>query len=297
MIEKKPIPAVIIGGPTASGKSALALKIAQDLKGEIINADSMQVYNHLPILTACPPLEDYDRIPHHLYGVLSGSNRGSVGWWYEEACYCIQEVHHRGKTPVIVGGTGLYLKALTHGISPIPAIQSDIRQRVVEMMETLSRQDFHDYVTFQDPKIRGKFAVNDAQRLSRALEVFLQTGQSIIDFQGKAEKKLSLDYRYYVLIPNRDVLKQRINSRLETMIQQGALTEVQQLISLGLPPSFPIMKAVGAPELTAYLTGTLTLEEAITQAQQSTQQYAKRQVTWFRHQSPENAEYLTIPPM
>lgn len=275
----------IIGGPTASGKSDYALDLAKRVDGEIINGDSMQVYSHLHILTARPT--EMHGIPHHLYGVLKGNQISSLGWWYEEACKVIQDVQSRGKIPIVVGGTGLYLRALTRGLSPVPEIPEPIRQEARDLAQALSEEDFFDLVTREDPKVKEVLHPNDTQRLTRALEVIRGTHTSIQDCQGQPKKILDIEYQYFVLLPPRDVLYQRINDRFIWMVENGALKEVENLISQNIDPDSPILKAVGVPELTGYLQGNSTLDSAITLGQQSTRRYAKRQTTWFTRQVPE----------
>jgi tRNA dimethylallyltransferase len=275
----------IIGGPTASGKSDYALDLAKKFDGEIINGDSMQLYNHLHILTARPT--DTQNIPHHLYGVLSGNQISSLGWWYEEACKVIQDVLNRGKVPIVVGGTGLYLRALTQGISPVTSIPDTIRQECRYLAQTLSEEDFYALVNKEDPKIIGVLHQNDTQRLTRALEVIRATKQSLVETQGNAAKILDLNYQYKVLLPPREVLYQRINDRFVWMIEHGAVKEVEDLLAQQIDPDSPILKAVGVPEITRYLQGQITLDEAIALGQQVTRRYAKRQITWFTNQVPE----------
>jgi len=278
-------PIYIIGGPTASGKSDYALGLAKRVDGEIVNGDSMQLYSHLHILTACPT--DKRDIPHHLYGVLQGNEASSLGWWYAAACKVIEDIQARGKTPIVVGGTGLYLRALTQGISPIPAIPDAIRQDVRHLSQTLPEEAFFAVVVREVPKVQGTIHSHDTQRLARALEVMRATGSSLQDCWGKPEKLLDLDYQYFVLLPPRDILYQRINGRFAWMVENGALNEVEELLRQDIDPASPVWKAVGVPELAGYLKGRLSLEEAIARGQQSTRRYAKRQVTWFRHQVPE----------
>jgi tRNA dimethylallyltransferase len=275
----------IIGGPTASGKSDYALDLANRIDGEIVNGDSMQVYSHLHVLTA-RPTETQD-VPHHLYGVLTGNQIGSLGWWYDEACKVIQEIQARGKIPIVVGGTGLYLRALTQGLSPMPSIRDDIRQEARHLAHTLSEEDFYKLVIKEDPNILGMLHQNDTQRLTRALEVIRTTNQSITELQGQSQKLLDLSYEYIVLLPPREELYERINKRFIHMIEHGAIKEVENLRASNIDPESPILKAVGVPELISYLEGSLSLEEAINLGQQSTRRYAKRQITWFTHQVPE----------
>lgn len=276
---------ILIGGPTASGKSAYALELAQQVGGEIINADSMQLYAHLHILTA-RPTETHD-VPHHLYGILQGNETSSVAEWYQKACEIIEDIRRRGKTPIVVGGTGLYLRALTHGLSPIPEIPDNIRQDVRHLATTLSKEDFFTQVVREDPQIQGILHPNDTQRLTRALEVKRATRCSIRDLQGKAQKILDLDYDYFVILPAREILYQRIDNRFVDMIKNGAIQEVKDLLAQNIDPHSPILKAVGVPELAAYLKGEVSSDQAIALGQQSTRNYAKRQITWFTHQVPE----------
>lgn len=275
----------IIGGPTASGKSDYALELAKQVDGEIINGDSMQLYSHLHILTACPT--EMHGIPHHLYGVLEGNQISSLGWWYETACKIIQEVQGHGKVPIVVGGTGLYLRALTRGLSPVPDIPEPIRQEARHLARTLLEEDFFALVSQEDPKIKDVLHPHDTQRLTRALEVVRATRTSIQDCQGQPKKILDFEYQYLVFLPPRDVLYKRINDRFIRMVENGALNEVENLLAQKIDPDSPILKAVGVPELTEYLKGAISLDQAITQGQQSTRRYAKRQTTWFTRQVPE----------
>ena len=275
----------IIGGPTASGKSHFAMDLATRVDGEIINGDSMQAYGHLRILTARPM--EMQGIPHYLYGVLQGNEKGSLGWWYEAACKVIKDIQDRGKIPIVVGGTGLYLRALARGLSPIPEIPDAIRQEARHLAQTLSEEEFFALVAREDPHIQGVLHQNDTQRLTRALEVIRATHQSIQNCQRQSRKILELNYQYFVLLPVRELLYQRINDRFVWMVENGALTEVDELLQKNINPDSPVLKAVGVPELTAYLQGRLSLQQAIAQGQQSTRRYAKRQITWFTRQVPE----------
>lgn len=272
---------IILTGPTASGKSAAATELALEVQGEIINADSMQVYNHLPMLTAHPSAEELAQIPHHLYGVLCGQERGSVGWWYPQACAHINDIHQRGRVPIIVGGTGMYLMALLEGLAKIPPTPDDLRAEVRLLAQ---REDFYDYVKNLDPESTQTLRPQDKQRLARALEVFLATGKSIRQWQQQTTKLY--DYRFLVvaLMPERAHLYQRINDRFIQMLHGGAMEEVQAFMALNIPHDAPITKAVGLPELQAYLDGQMDLPSAIDRAQQASRRYAKRQMTWIRHQ-------------
>ena len=275
----------IIGGPTASGKSDYAIHLAHQIGGEIVNGDSMQLYCHLQTLTARPT--DLQDIPHHLYGVLKGNQISSLGWWYEAACRVIEDILSRGKTPIVVGGTGLYLRALTQGISPMPHIPEATRQEVRHLARTLCEEDFFKLVLKEDPKIEGILHQNDTQRLTRALEVMRTTRKSIQECQGQVQKILNLNCEYFVLLPSREILYQRINDRFISMIENGALREVEYLLQQNIDSQSPILKAVGVPELVAHLEEKIALELAILQGQQATRRYAKRQMTWFANQAPE----------
>jgi len=278
------IPLIIIAGPTASGKSQLAVELARHLNGEIVNGDSMQVYGHLVILTAQPKETDLKAVPHHLYGVLKQDEIGSVAWWCSEASARIKAIHQAGKIPIVVGGTGLYLNALLYGLSEIPSIPDDIRQMVRLKQQQMSKEDFYQEVISQDSKLVGALHPSDRQRLMRALEVMLVTGKSIKDWQHQSIKHLDLNpFVIGINIP-RALLYQRINQRVLTMIEEGALKEVEALSLRNLPVDHPIRKALGVPEFAAYLKGTLSLEEAIALVQQASRNYAKRQMTWFRNQ-------------
>lgn len=271
---------LILAGPTASGKSGLAIELAERLNGEIINADSMQVYKDLSILTA-RPLESV--IPHHLYGVLDADQSGSAAWWINEVCFLIKDCISRSKLPIVVGGTGLYLRTLTHGLSPVPDIEPELRGEVRNLCRELG-EGFAQYVYEIDPLLKDCVRPSDPQRLCRALEVFRQTGHSITFWHGKSTPPHSYKYQYVVIEPDRVQLYEQINQRFQLMIENGAIEEVQNLRKLELSPESPILKAIGIPELNAYLDNHLTLDEAMQKAKQNSRHYAKRQMTWFRGQ-------------
>ncbi len=273
---------LILAGPTASGKSHLALELAKAWDGEIINADSMQVYKDLSILTARPQSCE-QIVPHHLYGVLEAYENGSAAWWVEQTCSIIKDCIARGRFPIVVGGTGFYLLALTKGLSSIPDVNPSIREQV-RKQSIEHTNDFSEFVYNLDPLTRS-IRPTDTQRLSRALEVFLQTGISLITWQ-QVEPTPAHSYRYeYVVIESERIhLYDAINKRFQLMIENGAFEEVKKLVQLDLSPTCPVMKAIGVPEIIAYLEGNLTLQETIEQAQKNTRRYAKRQTTWFKHQ-------------
>lgn len=277
----KAISVLVIHGPTASGKSTAALELAQQFNAEIINGDSMQVYGHLEILTARPTVADCAQVPHHLYGVLHGNDRGSLGWWYEQACKTIDAIHAQGKLPLVVGGTGLYLRALSQGISRIPDISDQTREAVRALG---GESDLYDRVLRCDPQIAGVLRPQDSQRLLRAMEVMMETGKSIYQWQKENHKIATYNIHALAIIPDRSVLYQRINERLLVMSKTGAVEEVKELLSQGIRADSPIMKAVGIREFMQFIQGHISIEQAIEKAQQTTRNYAKRQLTWLRHQ-------------
>jgi tRNA dimethylallyltransferase len=276
---------LIITGPTASGKSHAALEMALRIGGEIINGDSMQLYEHLPILTACPTEKECLLVPHHLYQVLGSDQIGSAGWWVQEAEEKIRQVLERGNIPIIVGGTGLYLQALTQGLSPVPEIPPEIRRWAREQATQYGVEGhFHDYVCGKDPQVRDHLNPSDVQRLTRALEVIVSTGRSVFEWQKVPRVPSSFTFRKQIMMPPRDELYRRINNRFIHMIEEGAIGEVQSLLEQPVRLGNPILRAVGVKEIAAYLKGNITKDQMIDLGQQSTRQYAKRQLTWLRTQ-------------
>ena len=282
---KKP-EAILIAGPTASGKSALALLVAEHFGGTIINADAMQVYRELPIVSARPSPADEARVPHYLYGFVSARDAFSVGRWVEAAKLALDEVRGRGLVPVIAGGTGLYFAALLNGLSPVPEIHASIRVEARQKLAELGNERFHVELSARDPVMGTRLNAGDGQRLVRAWEVLEATGQSLDEWQKlKGTPVLTGDLARFVLKPNRDWLRGRILKRFEIMIASGALEEVRALGDLD--GELPAARALGVPSLRAHLAGRLSLEAAIEQAVTETRQYSKRQMTWFRHQMPD----------
>lgn len=277
---------LILGGPTASGKSYLANVIAKKYDGVIINADAMQVYREIPIITAQPTKEEQATIPHALYGVLSVHETCSATKWLAMAKDAIDTAHRAGKLPIVVGGTGLYLKTLMEGLSPIPDIAPEIRKHVRQQCRDMGNVAFHALLMSQDPIMAERLPVGDTQRIIRAMEVIEQTGKSLAEWQALPPTPLYSPDCFHTLFihPEREILYRNCNARFISMTEQGALDEIEVLDALALDTGLPAMKALGVPELLSFLHGEYSQEEAITKAQQSTRHYAKRQVTWFRHQ-------------
>jgi tRNA dimethylallyltransferase len=283
---KRDIGAVLIAGPTASGKSALGVRVAKAVNGAVINADSMQVYRDLHVLTARPFPEDEGGVPHRLYGEVDGAMNYSVGRYVEDAVRVLDELRARGQVPVFVGGTGLYFKSLTEGLSEIPPVPEDVREAVRRESEGVATPDLHRLLAARDPETAGTLRPTDRLRVQRALEIFAATGRPLVSFHGE-RRPGPLDGWPLVklfLAPDRDELRHRIDTRFLAMIEKGALGEVRALGRRGLDPMLPVMRAHGVPGLLAHLRGQASLEEAIAKGQADTRAYAKRQFTWFRHQ-------------
>jgi tRNA dimethylallyltransferase len=279
---------VIVAGPTASGKSALALAVAEQLGGTIVNADSMQVYRDLAVVTARPGPVELARVPHRLYGVLDGAELCSVGRWVDLARREIEAIAAAGRLPILCGGTGLYLRALLHGIAQVPEIPDHLRQAARARHAERGGEAFRAELAALDPTGAAKLHAGDSQRLIRAYEVVTATGRPLGDWQRAMPVEASgFDPISFTLLPPREVLYAAIDERFAGMAAAGALDEVRALVARGLDPALPVMKAVGVPELAGYLAGSLTLPAAIALAQQASRRYAKRQFTWFRHQMPE----------
>jgi tRNA dimethylallyltransferase len=276
-------PVVVVAGPTASGKSAAALAIAEEFGGVVINADSMQVYRELPVLTAQPGSADMTRAPHRLYGVLPASERCTVGRWREMARAEIDVARAGGLLPVVAGGTGLYLKALMQGLAPIPDVPPPIRAETAARHEMLGAERFHAELAQRDPVMAARLAPGDTQRVRRAYEVVVATGRSLATFQAETEAGAG-NFVTLLLMPPRDALNAACARRCQAMMEGGAVEEVRALLAQALPPDLPAIKAVGVRELARHLRGELTREAALDLFRQATRQYAKRQYTWFRHQ-------------
>lgn len=289
---------IILAGPTASGKTALSLRAAAAVDGVIINADSMQVYRGLSILTAAPTAEEMAAAPHRLFGYLDPAVPCSAGQWVESARIAVYETWQEGRTPIVVGGTGMYLKTLLHGISPIPDIALETRSRI----RALPVEEAYARLRIADPAMAERLEPGDTQRILRALEVWEDTGKSLLHWQSLAPIPPLPDaaFEVYRLTLDRALLYARCDRRLAQMVENGALDELRALLARGLPDDLPAMRAVGVPELARHLRGEWTLEQAVEKAQQATRNYAKRQLTWLRHQLPEAIDvpypYADFPP-
>ncbi len=283
-------PVVIINGPTASGKSALALAIATAHNGVIINADSMQIYDALATLTAQPDTNELARAPHRLYGVLDPSEGLDAEKWRDMATIEIRSAHDAGHVPVIVGGTGFYIKTLMEGLSPIPAVDPDIRARGEEQLAKIGIEAFYEDLVEKDPLIDGKIDAQNPRRVMRAWEVLEATGRSLIHWQSvpKSGPPEGLKFIVISVMPDRDWLYDRCNRRFEIMFDSGAVDEVRDLLAWidagKVPEDALITKAIGFPEIIGWVNGETSKETAIESAQQATRNYAKRQMTWARNQ-------------
>jgi tRNA dimethylallyltransferase len=283
MAEPKP-PLVVIAGPTASGKSALALNLAEQIGGVIVNADSAQIYRDLRIMSAAPSDEDLRRAEHQLYGIQDGALPCSAAEWAAMARREIAAIHASGRTPILAGGTGLYLRTLIEGIAPVPAIDADIRARIREAPV----EDNRAKLEALDPEAAARLNRADTTRINRAVEVILSTGRTLAEWQKDRSGGIAgkVEIRPVVLLPPRKWLYARCDERFARMIDDGAVAEVEALLARKLNANVPAMRAIGVRELHAYLSGESTLDEAIAAGQQATRRYAKRQYTWFAHQPP-----------
>ncbi|HEY8591331.1 MAG TPA: tRNA (adenosine(37)-N6)-dimethylallyltransferase MiaA [Sphingomicrobium sp.] len=283
VVTNKP-PVAVIAGPTASGKSALALAYAQQIGGVVVNADSAQIYRDLRVVSAAPTEEECALAEHRLYGVRDGALPCSAADWAAMAQHEIADVHASGRTPILVGGTGLYLRTLLQGIAPVPtidpAIRAEVRAAGVEENRLRLRK--------LDPEAAARLNAGDTARIARALEVVLSTRRTLAEWQSEREGGIgdTVMLRPLVLLPPRDWLYARCDERFRRMVDEGAVAEVERLLARGLDPDLPVMRAIGVPEIVAYLRREWTLDEAIAAGQQATRRYAKRQYTWFAHQPP-----------
>ena len=274
----------LIAGPTASGKTALALHLAKSRNIVIINADSAQVYSDLPVLSAQPTSAEKASVPHRLFGYLDGATGCSAAKWAADAKAEIAAAHAAGSLPVLVGGTGLYLRTLLEGIAPIPDIGANIRAEI----RALPTPEAYARLQKQDAVMATQLASTDSSRISRALEVIESTGRSIADWRKQKAGGIAgaVELHPLILLPPREWLYARCDARFDTMLESGAVGEVEALLARNLPADAPVMRAIGVPEITAMLAGDISRDDAIVRGKIATRQYAKRQFTWFRNQSP-----------
>jgi tRNA dimethylallyltransferase len=280
---------IVLAGPTASGKSALALRLAAAARGVIINADSMQLYRDLPVLTARPTPEDEARASHRLYGILDATDPASVGRWLNLAAAAIDEALAEQRSAIVVGGTGLYLHALLHGLAPVPDIPTGVRKAARARLAEVGPRAFHAELAGLDPAMAARLRPTDRQRLLRAYEVVIATGRSLAAWQEAPPLRVTLPARRLglALVPPRAALYERIGRRLRAMVERGALDELRALQRRALPPDLPLMKGVAVPELLAHVSGDVDLDTALDRAVIQTRRYAKRQLTWLRHRLPQ----------
>ena len=273
----------VIAGPTASGKSALGVTLAQRTNGVIVNADSAQVYADLRILSARPAPEETGGVEHHLFGHRDGGKACSAADWAAEAKAVIAEVHGRGRLPILVGGTGLYLRTLLDGIAEVPPIDPAVRAEV----RAAPVADNHRRLAEHDPEAATRLHANDTTRIARALEVILSTGAPLKSWQQRTSGGLRGEVALFgaILMPDPATLSSRIDRRFRAMVEEGALDEVRQLLARHLSPTLPVMRAIGVPEIASHLNRETGFEEMIAAGQLATRQYAKRQRTWFRGQA------------
>jgi tRNA dimethylallyltransferase len=285
IVRAKP-PVALIAGPTASGKSALALAVAERTGGAIVNADSAQIYRDLKVLSAAPSDADRGRAEHRLYGIRDAADPCSAAAWAELARSEIADLHRNGRLPILVGGTGLYIRTLLDGIAPVPPIAAAVREQV----RHASAKENSRRLSELDPEAAARLHQSDRTRAARALEVVISTGRTLREWQWVRSGGIggTIDLRPLVLLPPRDWLYRRCDERFAAMIAEGAVPEVEALVARGLNPDLPAMRAIGVPALSTYLKGALSLEAATLAGQQATRRYAKRQFTWFAHQPPED---------
>ncbi|MCX7383179.1 MAG: tRNA (adenosine(37)-N6)-dimethylallyltransferase MiaA [Alphaproteobacteria bacterium] len=277
--------ALIIAGPTCSGKSALALGLAQALGGVVINADSMQVYRELRIVTARPSVAEEAMAPHALYGVRPAAEAGSVAWWRDAALAAVENARAAGLLPILCGGTGMYFASLTDGIADIPAIPEAARAEARWLLAEHGPKGLHDALAKVDQATAARLRPSDSQRVARAWEVWRGTGRGLAAWQREGARKAPWSFTALLLDPPREALRAAIAGRFAAMVEAGALDEVRALLALGLDPALPAMRALGVRELSDHLRGEITLAEACRRAEIATGQYTKRQATWFRHRS------------
>jgi tRNA dimethylallyltransferase len=282
-------PVICIAGPTASGKSAYALEVAEAVGGEIINADALQVYQDLRILSARPLKPEMGDIPHHLFGHISGNVRYSTGEWLRSVEPLILEILARGKAPVLVGGTGLYFRALLQGMADIPAVSKAVQDQTKQELEVGGIAALRQRATDLDPIATARVLGDDPQRLQRIVNVVVGTGQALSTWQAETHPVVPSRFaRFCVLTPPREVLYGRINARYDQMLRQGGLEEAKAVFDKAFDQGLPVMKAIGLRQLERYFSGLCSLDEAVEDAKRESRRFAKRQMTWFRNQPPKS---------
>ena len=289
-------PLALIAGPTVSGKSDLAVRLAlraeeRGRRAVIVNADSAQVYADLAVLSARPTAEEMQGIEHRLFGAWDGATACSAADWAAAARREVEAVQAKGGLPILVGGTGLYIRTLLEGIAPVPEIDADVRRTV----RALPGADAYTALSREDPARAALLSPNDSARVARALEVVRSTGRTLAQWQERRVGGIAdrVDLRPLILLPDRAALYARCDARFARMLGEGAIAEVEALLARGLDPALPVMRAIGVPEIAAYLRGDSSLEEACARGAQATRNYAKRQFTWFRRQPPPTWPHLT----
>ena len=272
-----------ITGPTASGKSKFAIDLSKKIKGEIVNADSMQIYKELKIITARPSQLDNKKIKHHLYGYVDGSNRYNVEKWCQDASQVIKSLNKKNINPIFVGGTGLYIDTLINGIASIPSVPESIRNDSKNLLEKVGKEEFYKIVKKIDEDSIKLIFPNDIQRLRRIWEVFNYSNKKFSEWKKNKNKKFitSLDYKILLFLPDRKKNYERVNKRVLTMIKSGAIEEIENLLKFNYNKDLPIMRAHGVPEISDYLKNKITLEDCIKKIQLVTRHYVKRQNTWW----------------
>ncbi len=286
--------ALIVAGPTCSGKSALALGLAQALGGVVINADSMQVYRELRIVTARPTAAEEASAPHALYGVRPAAEAGSVAWWRDAALAAMAATHAAGKLPILCGGTGMYFASLTDGLAEIPDPGEAARSEARWLLAEHGPKGLHDALAKVDQATAARLRPSDSQRVARAWEVWRGTGRGLAAWQREGAQPAPWRFSAILLDPPRDVLRAAIAGRFTAMLAGGAVDEVRNLLALDLDPALPAMRAHGVREIAAHLRGELTLAEAAGRAELVTGQYTKRQATWFRHRRLADSDHVHI---
>ena len=274
-----------ISGPTAIGKSSLAIKLAKKINGVIVNSDSMQVYSNLQILTARPSKEDHEKITHELYGYIEGAKRFNVATWCKDFIKILNK--NKDTSFIVVGGTAMYVTSLINGLIDLPSIDEEYKKKSLNLINEMGIENFIDLIKNIDHKALKNISINDISRVRRIWEVYKSSGIKYSDFMNKKNKNFLENYNHKILLftPDREKIYQNVNERFNKMIKEGAINEVKKLLDLNLDQNLPIMKAHGVPEISRYLQKKLTLEECILKSQQVTRNYVKRQLTWWRSSS------------